>query len=340
MWSPTGRCVRQVVSVNPRANGFRGQTLLPPAERGESLGKGRLDLDPWLARWRAFRIRDMRIKLPRRYPDIAPSLATLVALALLAAVLAHWTWVFLAPPPAPSLSARPTLPTAKLLAERIALRAPFGGESEQTLVETMAGADPAPMAAPANYQLRGVYAPRRRGGFAIIQVDNQSLAAVTGIEFAPGAILESVGADHVMIRRGGQLERLRLPELATSSTPAGENSKLTASRLVVHQLGPGNYGLSRAEVMQALKTPQQLARMGRFGMHPRGGVALEDSPPGGLSDRLGLKVGDTIMRVNGKPMRSPADAARIYDYLLTNEKVNLEWLRGGRRMTMTIQIYP
>jgi general secretion pathway protein C len=278
----------------------------------------------------------MRVDFPSRLPLIA----VVTALLLLAWVLAHWTWAFLLPRQqglAPSL-ATPLL--SKVLAEKVVALHLFGGSLSDNVAELTA-----PVAAPSNIGVKGVYAGRDgRSGFAVLVLDGKPLSAVVGQEFAPGISLQRVYPDFIEIQRAGQVETVRMAEAplpgaanlpANSLTLPGGVANL---QMTVRQLGERQYGFSRTELLSLLKRPDQMMLLGRYGPHPRGGAVLEQSPSGGLPEKLGLKVGDVVTGINGKPLSGPGDVARLYQLLIKNERVSVDVLRSGNKMDFGLQV--
>ena len=122
-----------------------------------------------------------------------------VALTLvLAFQLAHWTWVFLAPQPVA------TTPDGDTGVDLAAIARLFGA------------APPAAAAGPSStgLKLKGVVAPD--GGpiaSAIFSTGGgKDIAVFVDREITPGVKLSEVKPDHVMISRGGVLERIDLEE--------------------------------------------------------------------------------------------------------------------------------
>lgn len=128
----------------------------------------------------------------------AASLATLAALALLGAVLAFWTWAWLAPPPAPRApAAADTGPTSSA-------NALFGRVNEGAGAAAASGA----------LRLLGVVAPTRgERGYAVLRLDAKTSVAVSqGEDVEPGLRLAEVHADHIVLDRNGARESLAWPE--------------------------------------------------------------------------------------------------------------------------------
>ena len=173
-------------------------------------------------------------------------------------------------------------------------------------------------------------------------LDGKPVSAVVGHEFTPGMVLQRVYLDSVEILRGGQVETARM---ATAAIPVLGRIPLPAAKgasgvlqMAVHQLGPGSFVLSREEMLQTLHSPDQLHMLGVYTSNPLGGALLEQSPVGSLSEKLGLKVGDVITRINGKPLASPSEVAHLNEQLTKNESAKMDVLRAGKIINVEIQV--
>ncbi len=280
----------------------------------------------------------IRIALPFRLPSRLSLLAALVALLLLSAVVFYWARIFLAPrPPAkPAAAAAPAL--GKVWAEKAVHL--FGGAGS-----IGAAVDAAPVAASA-IGVSGVYAGRDgRSGFAVLVVDGKALPAVLGQEFAAGLRLQRVYPDSVEILRGGQLEIARmaaapLPPPAPTPSAAKPGATTAAMQMAVQPIGANQYVLSRAALLTTLQRPDQIPLLGRYTPNPVGGALLEHSPAGGLPDKLGLKVGDVVTRINGHALSGPNEVARIYELMTKSEGISMDVLRAGAKINIGIQVEP
>lgn len=273
----------------------------------------------------------LRLSLPPRLP----LLAAFAALMLLAWILYYWISAFLTPqqPIQTTTTNRPLL--SKVLAEQVVALRLFGGGTPAV--------ESAPVAAASSIGVHGVYAGRDgRSGFAILVLDGKPLPAVVGHEFAPGMQLQRVYPDSVEILRGGQVETARMTTAAMPvpgrvPQPAAKSAS-GVLQLAVHQLGEGSFVLSREEMIQTMHRPDQLAMLGGYTPNPLGGALLEQSPAGGLPEKLGLKVGDVVTRINGKQLAGPGDVARLNEQLTKNEHVKMDVLRAGKRINVEIQM--
>lgn len=263
----------------------------------------------------------------------APRVAAFFALSLLVSTLAHWTWRLLLPPlPAPPPAYPSALP-ADVLARRLAASPLLGGASHLDSLGARGKVASNPSMA-----VIGVYASiDGRHGFAILHIDGQTQTVQVGQSLAPGLVLAGVYADHIELLQNGRRMRLGL---ATAEAAHAALQTGSEPRLKVESRGRGRFVLSRASFQEASKDPASYAAFGRFGLHPRGGAVLLDSPAGGLAERLGLLPGDIITHIDGKPLRTAEDAAQIFQRIVTHEQVHLDLRRGETRFALIIDILP
>ena len=104
--------------------------------------------------------------------------------------------------------------------------------------------------------------------------------------------------------------------------------------------GANNFSLSRRELDDALRDPQQLGYLGQIGMPPSGGVRMDAAPGGSLAQKLGLQPGDIIKKVNGQNVASPGDLARLYQQFGTLSMIQAEVQRGSATIQLSYAIQP
>jgi general secretion pathway protein C len=138
------------------------------------------------------------------------TLLTLVAVALLGAVLAYWTWAWVAPRAEPRVEAPAAQGGSVVSAGAIFGNVPRNQET----------------AAPTGIAIRllGVAAASvGRRGYAVVQLEaKQILAVQEGEDVAPGIRLAEVHADRVILERNGMRETLAWPEKKALASPRSE----------------------------------------------------------------------------------------------------------------------
>jgi general secretion pathway protein C len=255
---------------------------------------------------------------------------TLVVAALalvLAWQLAHWTWVFFAP------------------AETAAVPPPRDGVDLAAVAKLFGAAPPASASAGAStsgLRLKGVIAPTPGvEASAIFSVGSgKDIAVYLGSEIQPGVKLSEVNPDHVLVSRAGIRERIDLEVRRAGAPNPAQSGRIVGFKLNVARSGANIYGVSRKELDDALRDPNQLNYLGQIGVPPGGGVRMEQAPPGSLAQKLGLQPGDVIKKVNGQTVASPGDLARLYTQFATLSSVQAEVQRGSSTVQLSYSIQP
>ena len=252
--------------------------------------------------------------------------ATLVValVVVLAWQLAYWTWRFVAPPAA--VEAR----TAS-------------GVDLAAIARLFGGAPPASTqaASRSGLKLKGVIAPTPgTAASAIFSTGTgRDIAVYVGRDVQPGVKLAEVHPDHVVLSRGGVDERIDLEAMRGGGAKgAGPGGRVIGFKLNVARSGEHSFSLSRKELDDALRDPNQLNYLGAIGVPPGGGVRMEAAPAGSLASKLGLQPGDVIKKVNGQSVASPGDLARLYQQFATISAITAEVQRGGQTVQLNYQI--
>jgi len=262
--------------------------------------------------------------------------ANIVALMILTAGMAHWTW----------LTFKPTLP--QVVAEQAAMAGPMEQFDPQPILAAhLFGQAPPAAARPSlenipisslNLVLTGVVAA---GGasFALISVNGQPQEPFAiGQEVLSGAILQAVYPDRAILERAGVSEALMLegmakplPELTLDGLPApAANLAPAGTRLGIREQAPNSYVVPRSAIDSQLKQPQQFLSQALMVPNAGGGFLVREIQPGSVYESLGLQVGDVIRSVNGQPVNSVEDAMRIYGQSKNMRNLRVEIVRAGR----------
>ena len=212
-----------------------------------------------------------------------------------------------------------------------------------------AAAAPVVVASPLNAKLKGVFAGLPPfPAFAILNFDGKDQPVRVGTEILPGAVLDSVFARHVLVRRNGAIEKLEFENsgAASGATMGQINQQMAAQRpapasqfrLNVQSVNQNTTALSRGELQSALQDPRQLTNVGQVQDNPGGGVAVQAAAPGSLLQKLGLLDGDVIRSLNGVPVNSQADLMRLYQHFGQVGQVKVEGLRAGTPLQLNYNI--
>ena len=259
----------------------------------------------------------------------AAFLGTLLVVALvlvLAWQLAYWTWVLLAPA---QVSAAPAKRSDVDLAAVARL---FGAAPPGASTATSAS----------GLRLKGVIAPTPGVEASAIFSSGagKDIAVYIDREVQPGVKLVEVNPDHVMVSRGGVRERIDLEVARAAASATRPGARTQGFKLNVARSGANNYSLSRKELDEALRDPNQLNYLGQIGVPPKGGVRMDAAPPNSLAQKLGLQPGDVIKKVNGQAVASTGDLARLYTQFSSLSMVQAEVQRGTATVVLSYSIQP
>lgn len=172
------------------------------------------------------------------------------------------------------------------------------------------------------------------GGSAIIAAEDgvQSSYAV-GDEVAPGVRLVGVAFDHVLLDRGGARESLFLDQsgeaaIANASTP------LPAPTPEVGLAAASGTNASGEMSPESLKAGVGFAPRTENGRVT--GLVVQPQGDGAIFRAAGLRPGDVIRSVNGRPIGSASDAAALANQIAPGARISLEVERGASVVPIAI----
>jgi general secretion pathway protein C len=259
----------------------------------------------------------LRVRKKINLPQLVGTTLTVILIVVLGLQLAWWGWHFLLPAPA---SIAPNTSIGADLDDLSLARRLFGG------------GDGAVEASASDIRLKGVFAVDGVTlSAAVVNWTGKDQAVRMGQELMKGATLAEVHADHIIVARNGGRERIELDKfrIAAPNAPNAPSRNSNAGfRLNVTAAG-GGYSLSRQELNTVLQDPRQMEFLGQIGVAPGGGVRVDGAGANTLAGKLGLQTGDVISAVNGQPVNSAGDLARLYSQFNTLSAVRVEVKRAG-----------
>jgi len=123
-----------------------------------------------------------------------------------------------------------------------------------------------------------------------------------------------------------------------------QTTEITAltSNTFIQRVGEKEYILNQRGVQKSLDNPEQILTDARLLPNIKDGkqegFKLMEVRPSGLYENLGLRDGDVLLRVNGLNISSPEIAVQTMTALKGMDRVSLDIIRDGSRMTMSYQI--
>lgn len=185
---------------------------------------------------------------------------------------------------------------------------------------------------------------------ALIAVGGAPATAVRpGQTLSSGAVVQSIGLDHVVLEVGGQSERLEFPKPADASggqpTPAGtlptSQPAQAGTAPAAFPTAAGQSGMIPSVVEQYRQrlagNPQAVAS--EMNLTPTAaGFRVGDNPPVPLR-AAGLQPGDIVEKVNNQPVGALGNARATLDQAITSGGARVEVLRNGRRITLSFPLH-
>lgn len=275
--------------------------------------------------------------------------AALVLVLLIGYTLAAFAWLLAdgvpvaATPPAPATTAAPRREFTPDMARSWTL---FGDASAQPA----AGDQPAPQTNLA-LQLLGIFSTGndRLAGAVIAERGKDGELFRVGSALPGGATLEKVEKDQVLLRRRGQLETLRF-DAAPAGTggatdhPAASARSGTAGGFVglkdrlaqpaVSDAGDGDRRSRFTQYAEDFKATPDIV-LNDLGLKPGGGgYTVSDGASAELIRNLGLRPGDVVVSVNGKPLGDIQHDAAMVDEVKASGEARVEVKRGSQTFTV------
>jgi general secretion pathway protein C len=269
-----------------------------------------------------------------------PTVLNVAALLLLTSSLAQWTWQVVPGPAVPGPQRTVSTP------------AETGSYDLQTLLAANLFGQPVRPAEPAqtpvtaiptstlDLTLTGVVAADT-DSLALIRVNNEpETPFAIGDQIAHGVTLRAVYPDRAIIQRRDLTEALLLEDKSAGlGDSAAGFAPSTASP--IDSTDGSSFRVNREFVADQLRNPD-IFRQALIVPNAGGGFLVRQIQPGSLYEKLGLKVGDVIRKVNGRNINSVDEVLRLYQEFGGVDAiadVELEVLRGGRpeQLNYTVQ---
>lgn len=172
------------------------------------------------------------------------------------------------------------------------------------------------------------------GGSAIIAgEDGVQNSYAVGDEIAPGVKLVGVAFDHVLLDRGGARESLFLDQ-SGDAAPANPATPLPAPTPEIGSPAAASSNASGEMSSATLKAGVGFAPRTENGRVT--GLVVQPQGDGATFRAAGLRPGDVIRSVNGRPIGSASDAAGLANQIAPGARLSLEVERGASVVPVAI----
>jgi general secretion pathway protein C len=164
----------------------------------------------------------------------------------------------------------------------------------------------------------------------------------------PGVTLVEVHWDRAVIYRNGRRETLTLPTTLPTGVPlptviATTEPVTNQEQDSIQQVAQDSFRIDRLEVDRAMNNLNELFTQARAVPYssPDGeaqGFRLFSIKPQSLVDRIGLKNGDIVQRVNGVEISDPSTAFGLLQELQGHSQVRVDVMRNHQPLTLSYEI--
>ena len=139
----------------------------------------------------------------------------------------------------------------------------------------------------------------------------------------------------------GQLEYIEIKEEAPEEKFAiGLPSESIGEG--VRELSPGRFIIDRGALDSTLSNPNEILTHARAVPNIVGGkiqgFRIFSIRPGSVYEKLGIKNGDTVLRINGIDLDSPAKALEFYGAISSASEIALDIERDGQKFSYNYSI--
>ena len=126
--------------------------------------------------------------------------------------------------------------------------------------------------------------------------------------------------------------------LTTRGAVSSEVNRAVGRPGAVNRIGDGQYRMSSeirslAALGPAVFASEAVVLPPLFGKDAVGFTVLKVRPDG-LFDKMGLKIGDVLKKINGRPLNTMADARAAYIKLVKDDIISLQVLRGTETLIL------
>ncbi|WP_010217493.1 type II secretion system protein N [Sphingomonas sp. PAMC 26621] len=179
------------------------------------------------------------------------------------------------------------------------------------------------------------------GGSAIIAgADGIQQSIGVGQEISPGVILKSVAFDHVSIERGGRAEDLFITQAEQAPAPAvaPPGAPLMGGGGAPPPAGPPAAIPGPTQGITAAQVRSDIGFIPRIDGGKVSGLTVRSQGSGAAFRAAGLRDGDIVTQVGGRPVSGQADIDRLAPQLARGGPIALSVERGGQVVPLTLTI--
>lgn len=142
--------------------------------------------------------------------------------------------------------------------------------------------------------------------------------------------------------KSGQLEYIEMPHEKVETPVLALSRPSKPSAEGIQESSPGRFVIDRGALEAALADPSAILTQARAVPNIVGGqiqgFRIFAIKSGSIYQKLGIKNGDVVLRINDVDLDSPAKALEFYGALSSATEISLDIERGGQRINLHYQV--
>lgn len=219
---------------------------------------------------------------------------------------------------------------------------PFGGASAELKVLSAASSGKGLEQVRTDLTLIGTVSGSGSFGYAIFsdKSNNQEVYKIGDKISGLGTVVK-IERDKVSVNLEGNVSVIPLADIVIV-TEVKLPADAARSSSLARNVGKGAYVVDQETIQQALDKPNQIMTDARLLPHmvegKQQGYVLNEVKAGGIYQSLGLQNSDVLLRINDYNISNPETALQAFNALKGMDRVRLDIIRGGSKMTMTYQL--
>lgn len=154
--------------------------------------------------------------------------------------------------------------------------------------------------------------------------------------------LYRVEPDKIIIKKGERSEEILLEDMRVREVSKQTSAVSSPRPAFAQKIGRAAYVVDQVRLQQAIANPGQMMTDARLKPNivngKEEGFVLSEVKAGGIYQSLGLQDGDVLLRINDYDISNPEKALQAFTALKGMERVQVDLMRGGSRLTITYQI--
>lgn len=204
-----------------------------------------------------------------------------------------------------------------------------------------------PIAGNINYKLVGTVVSSIDKYSLAILIDNST--NTTGVysigDQLQDAVITSIERKRMYYKRGKKIEYLDIEDEGKDKVSRIQPAPVVSASLSsegVSKIAEGKYIVSQSELEKTLTNLNDVAMQARIVPNFEGGKAngfkIFNIKANSIYEKIGLKNGDVIQKINGFEINSPDKAFEVYQKLKDAKAITIDIIRDGKSMTFDYTI--